>query len=264
MKRFSNTLVFRLAAGGLLWFGIIPAMQAMQDTSTQSVKTGQESVSTEIKSGEVVYVSGNDLVVRVADGQVKHITVPDDFKFQVDGKDLSVHELTPGMRLTRTITTTSVPKTVTTVRTVKGTVWQVTPPESVILTLADNTNKRYKVPKGQKFDVNGEQRDVFSLKKGMKISATVVTESPEVVQTTARTVTGEAPAPPPPAPETPPVVGVLLIEVPEDVPQPQQTAAAHPAELPQTASLLPLFGLLGALCVITALAFRVFGPKEAR
>jgi hypothetical protein len=262
MKRFSNTVVCQLALGGLLWFGTIPAVQAMQDTSKQSVKTGQESVSTEIKSGEVVYVSGNDLVVKVDDGQVKHITVPDDFKFQVDGKELNVHELTPGMRLTRTITTTTVPKTVTTVRTIKGTVWEVTPPDSVILTLDDNTNKQYKVPKGQKFDVNGQQRDVFSLRKGMKIAATVITETTAVEQTTARTVTGEAPPPPPAPPETPPVVGVLLIEVPSaDVPQPQQTAAA---KLPQTASLLPLFGLLGALCVVTALAFRVFGPKEAR
>ena len=138
----------------------------------------------------------------------------------------------------------------------------MTPPDSVILTLDDNTNKQYKVPKGQKFDVNGQQRDVFSLRKGMKIAATVITETTAVEQTTARTVTGEAPPPPPAPPETPPVVGVLLIEVPSaDVPQPQQTAAA---KLPQTASLLPLFGLLGALCVVTALAFRVFGPKEAR
>jgi hypothetical protein len=205
-----------------------------------------------MKSGEVIYVSGNDLVVRVDDGQVKHFEIPEDFKFQVDGKDLSVHELTPGMHLTRTITTTTVPKTVTTVRTINGTVWHVNAPTTVILRLPDNSTKQYKVPKGQKFEVNGKQEDVFALRKGMKISATVVTETPQVEQQVARAVTGTAPPPvaATPPPETPPEVGALLIEesaAPAAEKQPAKSEVAK-AELPQTASNLPLISMLAVLC----------------
>ena len=38
MKRFSNTVVCQLALGGLLWFGTIPAVQAMQDTSKHELQ----------------------------------------------------------------------------------------------------------------------------------------------------------------------------------------------------------------------------------
>ena len=39
-------------------------------------------------------------------------------------------------------------------------------PSSVILTLPDNTNKQYKVPKGQKFMIDGQEKTVFDLRKG--------------------------------------------------------------------------------------------------
>jgi hypothetical protein len=231
----------------------VQAATARQDTSVKTDQSGKPSVTTETKSGDVMYVSGNDLVVKTDDGQVKHVKVPDDFKFQVDGKDLTVHELTPGMHLTRTITTTSVPKTVKTVRTISGKVWSVNAPKTVILTLPDNTNKQYNVPEGQKFEIDGQQKDVFSLRKGMQITATVITETPEVQQEVASKVTGEAPPPPP---ETPAPTGVLLIEVPasesaqaEQPAQPAQPTEVAKANLPQTASHLPLLAFLAVLCL---------------
>jgi hypothetical protein len=237
----------RAAFGMILACLSLVAMAASQDTSSQSsYKSGHSTVTTEVKSAVVVYVSGNDLVVKTDDGQVKHFVVPDDRKINVDGKGLTVHDLTPGMRLTRTITTTSTPHTVEMIRTINGTVWYVNPPSTVILTLPDGTNKQYKVPKGQTFVMDDQKRDVFSLRKGMKISATVVTESPEIVQTSTRAVTGQAPPPPPPAPETPPEVGVLLIEEPTPAAAPQQLAQAT---LPKTGSILPLIGLTGLLCI---------------
>jgi len=108
---------------------LVVTANAIQDTSVKMVNpSGQATVSTDVKSGEVVYVAGDDLVVKMDDGSVKHFTVPEDFKFDVDGKSLTVHELTPGMKLTRTITTTTQPTTVKTVRTIKGKVWHVNPP----------------------------------------------------------------------------------------------------------------------------------------
>src|SRR6266850_5962018 len=82
-----------------------------------------QTTKTEIRSGEVVYVSGKQVVVKLDDGQVKMFDVPESARFTVDGREVTVHELKPGTRLTRTIETTSTPRTVTTVRTVRGKVW---------------------------------------------------------------------------------------------------------------------------------------------
>jgi hypothetical protein len=184
MDRSRSTWIPRISVLGVI-IGCAFSLGAAlpQDTSTTSTsQSGEPTVQTEVRSATVMYASGNDLVVKTDDGQVKHFEVPDDRTVSVNGKDLTVHDLKPGMRLTRTITTTSTPQTVTTVRTIVGTVWHVNPPSTVILTLPNGTNKQYKVPKGQMFDINGQKQDVFGLRKGMKISATVVTESHEMAQ----------------------------------------------------------------------------------
>ena len=240
----------------LLSCALAVGIASAQDTTTTNVHSGQPTITTEVKSGEVLYVSGNDLVVKVDDGQVKHFVVPDSATVNVDGRQLTVHDLKPGMKLTRTITTTVTPKTVQTVRTIKGKVWYVNPPKTVILSLPDNTNKQYKVPDGTMFNVDGQMQSVFHLKKGMNVSATVITETPEVVQSSARSVTGEpAPAPPPP-PDTPAPVGALLIEQPA-APPPAQVAQAT---LPKTGSVLPLIGLLGMLFVCSSFGLRTLRP----
>jgi len=71
------------------------------------------------------------------DGQTRNFSnVPDTAKVTVEGKELTVHDLKPGMKLERTITSTSTPQTVTKVETVSGKVWHVNPPNTVVLTLA--------------------------------------------------------------------------------------------------------------------------------
>jgi hypothetical protein len=216
-----------------------------QDTSESTTQKGAAQYETTTKSGTVVYVSGNDLVVKGDNGVVKHFTVPDSQMFTVDGQQVNVHQLKAGTHLTATVTTRTVPTTVKTVRTIDGKVWYVNPPNTVILTLPDGTNKEYKVPKGQMFNINGQQQSVFHLKKGMNVSATVVTEEPTTVVTQQQHIAGVAPPPPPPpAQPMPDTVAVLLIESPH---QPVQQAAAEPAPkaLPKTGSELPLIGLLG-------------------
>jgi len=217
-----------------------------QDTSESTTQKGAATYETTTKSGTVVYVSGNDLVVKGDGGVTKHFTVPDSQMFTVDGKQVNVHQLKVGTHLTATFTTKTVPETIKTVRTITGKVWYVNPPSTVILTLPDNTNKEYKVPKGQMFNINGQQQSVFHLKKGMEISATVVTEEPTTVVTQQQHIAGVAPPPPPPpAQPMPEQVDVLLVEVATPAPQPTEAAAAPPKSLPKTGSEWPLFGLLG-------------------
>lgn len=192
-------------------------------------------------------------------GEVRHIVVPDDRRITVEGRELSVHDLKPGMKLQRTITTTTTPQVVTTARTVQGTVWHVNPPHTVILQFADGSHKEYKVPKDQKFMIEGQEKTVFDLRKGMNISATAITQAPETVIAESRKVTGEMPPPPP----TPPTEGAILFEqapAPTTPVPPAETAKAEPAapaKLPATASPLPLIGLLGALMLAAGLGLRL-------
>ena len=83
----------------------------------------QTTTSTETKTFEVLAVDGSLLVVRLPEG-TRELTVPDDFRFIVNGQPLSVRELKVGMKGTATITTrtTVTPVTVTEVK--NGTVMQ--------------------------------------------------------------------------------------------------------------------------------------------
>jgi LPXTG-motif cell wall-anchored protein len=233
---------------GAVCLAFAPNMSAQVETKT-STTAQQGTVATQVESGEVVTVSGNDLVVKMSDGSLRHFAnVPDSARATVDGQELGVHDLKPGMKLQRTITTTTTPKTITTVQSVTGKVWFVSPPNSVILTLEDGKNQKFKIPKNQKFDVDGQMVDAWGLKKGMKISATKVVEAPEIVVAEQRKVTGAAPPPPPP-----PDVPVLVAE---EVAAPVEVAQAAPAELPKTASSMPLIGMLGLLLLASSLGLR--------
>jgi LPXTG-motif cell wall-anchored protein len=248
--------LFSLLGAGIVCVAFASAMLSQEASKTET-KQGPGSSQVQVERGEVVYVSGNDLVVRMESGEVRHVTVPDSARATVDGKQLSVHDLKPGMKLQRTITTTTTPRTVTTVRTVSGKVWQVSAPNSVILTLADGTNKQYKIPKGQKFMIDGQEKTAFDLRKGMNVSATVVTAVPETVVAQQRKVTGSAPPPPP----TPPAEGALLIETPAPAPVAAAPAPSAPepppASLPKTGSVMPLIGLLGLLCSGLSIGLRM-------
>jgi hypothetical protein len=222
--------------------------QVQTETSTTAEKG---TVATQVESGEVVTVSGNDLVVKMADGTIRHFAnVPESARATVDGQQMGIHDLKPGMKLQRTITTTTTPKTITTVQSVTGKVWHVSPPNSVILTLEDGKNQKFKIPKNQKFNIDGQMVDAWGLKKGMKIAATRVVEVPVTEVAQSRTVTGEMPPPPPPPPADVPVLVVEEVVVPVEV------AQAAPAELPKTASSLPLIGLLGLLSLASSLGLR--------
>jgi hypothetical protein len=232
---------------------VATTLSTSAQVQTKTTTTGDSaSVQTQVERGEVVYVTGNDLVVKMDDGTIRHFAnVPESARATVDGQELGIHDLKPGMKLQRTITTITKPKTITTVQSVTGTVWFINPPNSVILRLADGKNQKFKIPKNQKFNVDGQMVDAWGLKKGMKVSATKIVEVPFIEVAQNRTVTGEMPPPPPPPPAD---VPILIVEQP--APAPVEVAQAAPAELPKTASPLPLIGLLGLLSLASSLGLR--------
>ena len=238
--------IFRAALCTLACAAISTGVWA-QDVSTTTVMKGPSTYETTVRSGTVVYVSGNELLVRMPDGTAEHFVVSPSQTFTVDGKQMTISELKPGTHLTQTITTKTTPKSIVTTRTIDGKVWHVNAPSMVILTLPDGTNKQYNVPKGQVFNINGKKDTVFELRKGMNVSAMVVTEEPVIEASMHRSVTGVAPKSQPKAQVPDNAVTTLLVESSTQPAQPTQTASAEPAPkaLPKTGSEWPLVGLLG-------------------
>jgi hypothetical protein len=243
-----------------------------QVETTTTTTTGQATVVTKVDRGEVVTVSGNDLVVKMADGTLRNFeSVPASAKVTVDGKQLGVHDLKPGMKLQRTITTTSTPMTITTVETVKGKVWAITPPLSIILTLEDGKNQQFKIPEDQKFSVDGQMVDAFGVRKGMIITATKITEQPAVEVTQKKTVTGEAAtaapaAAPSPKPTPPPADVPILVAVgsEEPVPAPAAEPAAAPAAAPEAASGVPSWLIWVLVLLVLAAVIWWFMSRKNR
>ena len=246
-------LVLAVGVVGLILNANVSA-QVQTDTFTA---TGQPTTEVKVDRGTVVLVDGNDLVVKAEDGHLVHFAnVPESTRATVDGQQLGIHDLKPGMTLERTITTTTTPQMITTVKHVTGTVWSVNPPSSVILTLEDGTNQAFKIPEGQKFNIDGETTDAWGLRKGMKVSATKVTEVPETVVAREKALTGTMPNADLPA-DLPILVVVLVpVDAPAPDPAPVQTTAVAPDSLPKTASQLPLIGMLGILALLSGLALR--------
>ncbi len=252
--RLSRTISLGLLAGGALCMAFSLTALGQVRTTTKTTPEGAPTKSVKVERGTIVYVSGNNVVVKAEDGTLRHFNnVPDSTTVTVDGKQLNVHQLQPGMTVERQTITTTTPKIITTIKTVSGTVWHVNPPSSVILTMENGKNQSFKIPNGQKFTVDGQVTDAFGLRKGMKIQAQQVIEQPATVVAQEIKRTGTMP-PPPPAPD--PNVAILVLIVPAPATAPVETAAEEPAPttLPKTASELPLIGLLGVLLCGLALA----------
>jgi hypothetical protein len=253
-SRTERTKWSLVLAAGVLCLAAAISMSAQVQTET-STAASKASVVTKVEKGEIAYIDGNNVVVKMEDGSLRHFdNVPDSARITVDGKELGVHDLQVGMKVQKTITTTTTPKTITTVKSVTGKVWYVNPPSTVILTLEDGTNQQFKIPNKQKFNVDGQTVDAWGLKKGMKISATKVVEEPITVVEQRAKVAGTMPPPPPPPPADVPVI--VFVKV---APAPTQVAEAAPAALPKTGSPLPLIGFLGLLSLASG-----FGLKALR
>jgi hypothetical protein len=199
-----------LCGTGFLCFTLALTTNAQVKTETK-VEESPASQTVKIEAAEVMYVSGNDLIVKTEHGELRHFpNVPDEKTITVAGNKFTVHDLKPGMKLQRTTITSTTPRMITTVKTVTGKVWRVAPPNSLILTLEDGTNQSFNIPKGQKFSVDGQETDAFGLKEGMKISATSVTETPETVVSEEVVRTGTMPIPTPQLPTQGAILFVIV------------------------------------------------------
>jgi hypothetical protein len=256
-RRVSRSL-FAVGALVCLSAGVASAQQAQQTPQT----------TTATKSFEIIAVDGNQLVVRLPEG-TRELTVRDDFRFTIDGQQMSLRELKPGMKGTATITTTTTVTPVTVTEVKNGTVTQASGSSITV-----RTDEGYKVftqsdmdKRGVKIVRDGKVAVLSELRPGDRLTASIVTTKPpqvlteqQVQATLARE--GATPAPPPGGaapsaaarPETP-AGGAAPPAAAQPAPPVAPPAAATPSPrrtLPQTASLLPALGVAGLASLVTA------------
>ena len=181
----------------------------------------QTTTTSETKSFEVIAVDGNDLVVRLPEG-TRELTVPDDFRFTVNGQPLSVRELTPGMKGTATITTrtTVMPVTVTEVK--NGTVMQRS--GSSITVRTDQGIKMFSEgeldKRGVKLVKDGRPAQLSDFREGDRLSATIITSKPPTVMTEKDVQATTVPAAAPPK---------AAARAPSATPTPSSSTTATPS-----------------------------------
>ena len=203
------TQAFLTLVVGAVFLTSVLRMSAQVQTQT-STTSGTPTINVSVERGEVVYVQGNDLMVKMEDGTLRNFhNVPESARVTVDGREIGIHDLRVGMKLQKTVTTTTTPQIVTTVRTVTGKVWHVSPPDTLVLTLEDGNNQQFTIPVGQQFNIDGQMVDASGLRDGMKISATMVVEEPVTSVSVKKQLSGSMPAPLPPPLDMP----ILLLFV---------------------------------------------------
>jgi hypothetical protein len=193
----------------------------------------QMVVKQEIRQGTVVYAGENFLVVKLADGTIKGFEIPTGFMFNQGDTQVPLSALQPGQVITATITSATAPVTENVEEVKAGTVVKVIG-RTLLVQMADGTYRKFEVPKGFRFDVDGKKLGVHELSPGMKLSATIVSEK-KVGTMTAAEIRAEVSEPKPA-----PAVAAAPAPTPAPAPAPAKT-------LPKTAGPLPLVGLLGLL-----------------
>jgi hypothetical protein len=218
---------------------LVGAVSFAQTTSTTVRDT---------KKFEVISVDGNTLVVKLPEG-TREITVPEDFRFNVNGQDMSVHELKPGMAGTAVITTRtqSTPVTVTEVKSGEvvmasgGSIYVKTADGQVKAFTQGEIDKR-----GIKILRDGKPAQLSEFHKGDRLSATIVTSQPPRVVTEkevqAQLAAAEKPAA---APAPPAAQGLAGPATQAPAPPAAERAPQEARALPKTAGPQPLIALVG-------------------
>ena len=112
-SRIDSLQLWLVLSVATLFLAFTCGMSAQVKTQT-STTSHAPSHEVSVARGEVVHVSGNDLIVKMEDGTIRHFDhVPESDRVTVNGQELGIHDLKPGMKLERTLTVVTTPQTIT-------------------------------------------------------------------------------------------------------------------------------------------------------
>jgi hypothetical protein len=223
----------------------------------------QTTTLTESKQFEILAVNGNELVVRLPEG-TRELTVADDFRFNIDGQQMSVHQLKPGMKGTAAVTTrtTVTPVTVTEVK--NGTVMKAF--GSSIIVRTDEGYKSFTQgdvdKRGVKIWKDGKPAQISDFHENDRLSATIITSKPPKVltekQVQASLAAGAAPSRGAPAAAAPTAAAAPARPAPAgQAPAAPAATAGTTKTLPKTASSWPLLALASVMSIAMGLALTI-------
>jgi len=218
---------------------------------------------------EIVSVDGNKVVWKDDQGKTREYTAPEGFKVMVDGKEMGVSELQPGMKGVATVSTktTMHPVTVTEVR--NGQV-MASAGNSIIVRMADGTMRQFTQKdveaRHAKLYRAGQEVPLSGFRVGDMLSATIVTDHPPkmVTEQQVKSASASAPAKPKPAAAAAPAPTAAPAPAAAAAPAEAPAPAAKHHKLPKTASPLPAIGGLGALLLAAGLALTIRRTRLAR
>ena len=260
------------------WLSRIVVMVALGLTFAGTPLAQTTSTAINVRNFEVISVDGNKLVVRDERG-TQELTVPDDFRFTVDGKQMSVSDLKPGMKGTATVTTTTTVKPVVVTEVREAEVLRASD-LSMTVRQADGNTRRFTQgeldKRGIQIVKDGKPVRIADLKKGEKLSATIITSGPPVVLTEQEVQATLAESTPEPAPTKAAEPAPTKAAEPEPTkvataaapaqPAPAaspQPSAPPPASPPAESSGMGLTWLLIAIAVALVLFFFLRRRKQA-
>ncbi|HEY7368836.1 MAG TPA: LPXTG cell wall anchor domain-containing protein [Thermoanaerobaculia bacterium] len=248
-----------------LWNRILPLVVSCVSILWASTALAQTTTTTEKRNFEIISVDGNKVVFRGEQG-VREVTLPADFVLTVDGREVGVAELKPGMKGTAVITTKTTQKPVVVTEVRNAEVMAVTG-NTIIVKNAEGYRKFTQT------DVNarnitimreGQNVQLSQLRPGDKLTATIITQgAPTVVTERDLKVAASSPAAPAPAPAMAPAPAPAMAPAPAAAPAPAPEPAPA-ATLPKTGSNLPLVAGFGLLALATGLFLTLRRTLRAR
>jgi hypothetical protein len=196
-----------------------------------------QTTTSDVRNFEVLAVDGNKLVVRDQRGTHEY-TVPDDFRFTVDGKPMSVKQLKPGMKGTATVTKTTTVTPVTDTEFRDAT--EVEASEmSLVVRGADGVRRRFTKTdldkRGIQIYKEGRAIRIGELKPADQITGSIVTSQPPVVVTETEVDMKLAQGKAEPAPAKAESAAPAAAPAPATTAEPAKAESAAPAAAPSAA-----------------------------
>jgi LPXTG-motif cell wall-anchored protein len=228
-----------------------------------AVAVAQQSTTTRTVNFEIVSVNGTTIVYKdMGTGQTKEYVAQPDARFTMDGKEMGLADLKPGMKGSATVTTTTTTHPVVVTEVKNATVLAVAG-NAIIVKMADGTNRQFTQADVEKRNAklyrDGQEVALSQFRPNDHLSATIVTDGPpkvvssSAVQAMVKSEPKPAAAAASSAPAAAPAPAASTsASAPAAAPAPE-----HHAKLPKTASSVPAAGALGALLVSLGLALTI-------